>query len=98
MLDMGFMYELEDIIGTITKNLEKIDRKIDVLKKYRFCICYENIKDVSGYVTEKIFDAFWAGCIPVYLGADNISDHVPKNCFISRRDFGSDEESPSSRE
>ena len=62
-------------------------RKLDYLKRYRFCIAYENMKDIKGYVTEKIFDCFEVGCIPVYWGASNITDYIPKKCFIDRRDF-----------
>lgn len=65
----------------------QVRKKLDVLKKYRFCICYENIKKTSGYITEKIFDCFQAGCIPVYWGASNIADYIPKNCFIAREEF-----------
>jgi hypothetical protein len=61
--------------------------KLATLKKYRFAICYENVRDVPGYITEKIFDCFFAGCIPVYRGADNVTDHIPKECFIDKRDF-----------
>jgi alpha(1,3/1,4) fucosyltransferase len=60
------------------------------LQNYRFNICYENMKEVNGYITEKIFDSFHYGCVPVYLGANNIIDYIPKNCFIDRRDFKSD--------
>lgn len=69
-----------------------IIRKIDVLPQYKFCICYENIKDVPGYVTEKIFDCFRAGCVPIYWGASNITEYVPANCFIPRQHFASDQE------
>lgn len=62
-------------------------RKIDVLSKYRFSICYENIRDCPNYITEKIWDSFFAGCIPIYWGASNIMSHVPANCFIDRRSF-----------
>lgn len=65
----------------------KIDRKRDVLAKYKFAICYENARDIDGYITEKIFDCFFAGCVPIYWGANNITDHIPSNCFIDRRDF-----------
>jgi alpha(1,3/1,4) fucosyltransferase len=61
--------------------------KWELLSRYRFCICYENITNIKGYITEKIFDCFEAGCIPIYWGADNITDYIPKNCFIDRRDF-----------
>ncbi len=65
--------------------------KLSVLKNYKFCICYENTKDVRGYITEKIFDCFCAGVIPVYLGASNICEYVPKECFIDRREFKEDQ-------
>ena len=38
------------------------------LSQFRFNLCPENM-DAAGYTTEKIFDAFAAGCIPVYMGS-----------------------------
>jgi alpha(1,3/1,4) fucosyltransferase len=61
--------------------------KVSVIKNYRFSICYENCRDVPGYITEKIFDCFAAGNVPIYWGANNITDYIPKDCFIDRRDF-----------
>ncbi len=63
--------------------------KIGCLNQYKFSICYENTRDLPGYVTEKIFDCFVAGSVPIYWGANNITDYVPQNCFIDRRDFSS---------
>ncbi len=65
----------------------KIASKLEVLKKYKFAICFENARDISGYITEKIFDCFFAGCIPVYRGPDNITDHIPQECSIDWRNF-----------
>ena len=65
----------------------KIDSKINTLQNYKFSICYENAKDIPGYITEKIFDSLFAGCIPVYWGAPNITDFVPSNVFIDKRNF-----------
>jgi hypothetical protein len=70
----------------------RVDLKRPVLEQYRFSICYENARDIPGYISEKIFDCFFAGCVPVYRGANNVTDHIPKNCFIDKRDFGSYEE------
>ncbi|TDT61025.1 glycosyltransferase family protein [Fonticella tunisiensis] len=70
----------------------RIESKYDVLKKYKFSICYENVRDIRGYITEKIFDCFFAGCVPIYLGAPNITDYVPENTFIDRRKFATYEE------
>lgn len=63
--------------------------KIDTLKQYRFSICYEAMHNVKGYITEKIFDCFSAGCIPIYWGASNISTYIPKHCYIDSRHFKS---------
>lgn len=64
-----------------------VNSKREVLQKYKFAICYENAKDVSGYISEKIVDCFFAGCVPIYWGAPNITDHIPANTFIDRRKF-----------
>lgn len=66
------------------------DLKRETLNGYRFCICFENSK-IPGYVTEKIFDCFAAGCIPIYWGAPNIKKYIPENCFIDYELFLSDE-------
>ena len=61
--------------------------KFAVLSKARFCICYENARDIPGYLTEKLFDALFAGCVPIYWGEPNIQEIVPSNCFIDFRQF-----------
>lgn len=66
-----------------------IPDKYEVIRNYRFAICFENTGDVRGYVTEKIFDAFHAGVVPIYFGASNITDYVPADCFIDRRKYES---------
>lgn len=70
--------------------LQKIYRgpvlsKYLALSKYNFAICFENMV-MSGYI-EKIFDCFFVGTIPVYLGAPDIQEYVSKECFIDMRDF-----------
>ncbi|GBF33422.1 alpha (1,3)-fucosyltransferase [Desulfocucumis palustris] len=69
-----------------------IDSKKAVLENYRFSICYENARDMPGYITEKIFDSMFAGCIPVYWGADNISDYIPGECYIDKTQYSNYEE------
>lgn len=61
--------------------------KFETMSKYKFAICYENAKGIPGYITEKIFDCFFAGTIPVYWGAPNVSDFIPENCFIDIRKY-----------
>ena len=45
------------------------------------------MKSSNGYITEKIFDCFFAGCVPVYWGAEDITDYIPKDIFIDFRKF-----------
>ncbi|MBF8263327.1 MAG: putative fucosyl transferase [Parachlamydiales bacterium] len=63
--------------------------KITLIKDYKFCFCFENMKNQVGYITERIFEVMFSGSVPIYWGADNITDYVPKDCFIDRRDFSS---------
>lgn len=65
--------------------------KLHVLKHYRFGICFENTHTTKGYITEKIFDLFAAGCVPIFWGPDNVTDYIPKECFIDYREFPDDE-------
>jgi len=69
-----------------------VESKHNTLKNYKFAICYENAIDISGYITEKIFDCFFAGCIPIYLGPKNVYEQIPENTFIDKRKFGTYEE------
>jgi hypothetical protein len=66
--------------------------KLAVLSRYKFSICFENARDIPGYITEKILDCFRAGCVPVYWGAPNVADHVPPRAFVDFRNFKSHEE------
>lgn len=46
------------------------DDKIAYLKQFVFNICPEN-SNSCGYVTEKLFEAIAAGCVPIYWGSNN---------------------------
>lgn len=64
-----------------------IANKIETQKSYKFSIAFENTKNHPGLISEKIFDCFAAGTVPVYLGAPNIGDYIPRECFLDVRDF-----------
>jgi len=60
--------------------------KYQKLSEYNFALAFENC-ELPGYITEKIFDCFYAGTIPIYLGAPDIKEYIPEDCFIDMRDF-----------
>ncbi|HXH73866.1 MAG TPA: glycosyltransferase family 10 [Bacteriovoracaceae bacterium] len=64
--------------------------KLEVMSQYEFALCFENLK-MNGYITEKIFDCFYSGVIPVYLGGEDITKWIPSKCFIDLRNFKSAE-------
>jgi hypothetical protein len=66
----------------------KCASKFEVLQHYDFCLCFENMS-MNGYITEKIFDCLYAGTIPLYMGAPDILDYVPKEVFIDCRNYSS---------
>lgn len=65
--------------------------KYKILSSFKFSLCFEN-SATTGYISEKIFDCFKALCVPVYLGAPNIADHIDTSCFVDYRKFKNFEE------
>lgn len=79
----GFGWEKEGI-----RNYKgTVDSKLETLSQYKFCISFENMSNINGYITEKIFDCFFAGCIPIYWGAENIDQYIPADTYIDMRKF-----------
>lgn len=53
--------------------------KSEVIKKYKISVVIEN--EIT-YMSEKLFDAFLSGCIPVYVGPDVTSFGIPAGLVI----------------
>lgn len=62
------------------------DDKLDVLANYKFTFCPDNQR-YPDYIDEKILDALSAGSVPIYLGAPNVADYIPPDCFIDWQQF-----------
>lgn len=60
--------------------------KLALMSAYDFVLCFENLK-MNGYITEKIFDCFYSGAIPIYRGGDDINQRIPASCYIDLRKF-----------
>ena len=61
--------------------------KHELSAEYRFVMAYENFRGRRGYISEKIFDAFQAGSVPVHLGEERIAEFVPQEAFVDARNF-----------
>lgn len=62
--------------------------KRDVLLGSTFNFAFENCR-INDLVTEKIFDSFQAGAIPIYFGAPNINSLIPADLYISYDNYNS---------
>ena len=61
--------------------------KVDVATDYRFVLCFEN--DLyPGYVTEKVFEAWATGAVPLWWGSDP-AGYVNGNAVMNAADFPS---------
>ena len=65
-----------------------MDNKTAVMEQYLFHLAFEN-QETDDYITEKLWGALASGTLPVYLGAKNIKEHVPRNSIIVAEDFKS---------
>lgn len=69
-----------DKIDLFGRGLNEIEDKWDALADYRYHVAIEN-SEVNHYWTEKISDAFLAGCHPIYHGCPNIADYFSPGSF-----------------
>lgn len=77
-----------DVFGRLTGNV--VSFKGDVAYRYRFMLCAEN--DLyPGYVTEKVFDAWALGCVPIWAGVDR-EGYLNKKAVINAVDFAGPDE------
>jgi hypothetical protein len=55
---------------------------LNVFNQYKFILCFENSYQ-DGYITEKIFNCFFARTIPIYRGASNVNTFFNEESFIN---------------
>jgi len=57
--------------------------KREIAKSYKFALVIENSKE---FITEKLFDAFFSGCIPVYVGPNLDEFEIPNTLYVQAQD------------
>jgi hypothetical protein len=86
-----------DCAGPVLNNVPEIGgrgdqiEKIDFLKKYRSIIAFENSRH-PGYITEKILHGLCTYCVPIYWGAERVTEYFnPSNIILvtGRKDWPS---------
>jgi hypothetical protein len=64
--------------------------KLSFANKFLFSLAFENSAS-PGYVTEKIFDAFALGTIPIYWGDVLVARDFNPEAFVNRMEFADDD-------
>ena len=62
--------------------LGEVGDKYEVLSKYKYSIVIENSSD---YLSEKLFDAIFSGCIPIYVGPNLANYEIPDYLYIQAK-------------
>ena len=78
------MYKKPIINNKIYKG--KIQNKYELYKKYDFNFAIQNTF-TNDHFLSPIFESFYCSSIPLYLGAKNIEEYIPENCYIDLRKF-----------
>jgi len=68
-----------------------VTQRLEFAQSYKFSIAFENTS-YPGYTTEKICNAFIAGCIPIYWGNPRIAEDFNPEAFINVHDFNTIDE------
>ena len=75
-------YKKVDMGGKYNNNIgQKVKNKIEFLSYYKFSIAMEN-SEGDGYTSEKIFQSFISGSIPIYFGNYMIDEYFNPKSFI----------------
>ena len=63
-----------------------MDNAVEQYKPYKFALVFESY-EISGYVTEKIVNAFLAGVVPIYWGNELVREIFNPQAFVNAADF-----------
>lgn len=68
-----------------------VQAKMKFLNDYKFNLCFEN-SSYPGYATEKLYEAYMGGTIPIYWGSTTIECDFNKHAFLNWHDYQNDDD------
>ena len=68
------------------ETLENMSDNIEIMKYYKFTICFENSSMERSFSEKKIY-ALRAGSVPIYRVGSDIYKYIKKEAFIDANDF-----------
>lgn len=76
------LFGLRNYFRFFSNYLGEVGDKKNTLSKYKYSIVIENSSD---YLSEKLFDAIFSGCIPIYVGPNLGDFEIPNNLYIQAK-------------
>lgn len=74
-------------VGFTPPGGEGTEAYLDFLGQFKFVLCFENTQQ-PWYMTEKIMNAYMAGCVPIYWGCPQARDILNPGAFLCLQDDG----------
>lgn len=73
----------------IPRGEESVAAKMKFLNDYKFNLCFEN-SSYPGYATEKLYEAYMGGTVPIYWGSTTIDCDFNSKAFLNWHDYQDD--------
>jgi hypothetical protein len=67
-----------------------VEAKMKFLNDYKFNLCFEN-SSYAGYTTEKLYEAYMFGTVPIYWGSTTIECDFNPKAFLNWHDYQDDD-------
>lgn len=67
-----------------------VQAKMKFLNDYKFNLCFEN-SSYAGYATEKLYEAYMFGTVPIYWGSTTIETDFNPKAFLNWHDYQDDD-------
>jgi hypothetical protein len=67
-----------------------VEAKMKFLNDYKFNLCFEN-SSYAGYTTEKLYEAYMFGTVPIYWGSPTIECDFNPKAFLNWHDYQDDD-------
>lgn len=80
----GTCHHNTDIPAGMT--IKTAEGRIEIMKQYRFVLAFDATSE-KDHISPLVWEALISGAVPVFVGADNIRDHLPPNSFIYAGDY-----------
>ncbi|MBN8458150.1 MAG: hypothetical protein J0M04_09940 [Verrucomicrobia bacterium] len=91
VVSSGLRAQFADLPDVVVADVPRtLTGKLDFIADFTFNLCFEN-SVARGYLTEKPFQALWAGTVPLYEGDPDVADWIDPDAMVDCVNLHADE-------